>query len=86
MRRSSLAVFVLVVGLAALGSFLAFVWPTKYRAIAIVPSEIHEVPGIVAARQNRFTGAVEWLPALSDRWARGSDPTATATAAAAHTP
>jgi hypothetical protein len=45
-----------------LGAFIAFVWPTLYRPLAIIPPPL--APGDnppVAARQNRLTGRVQWL-------------------------
>lgn len=37
-------------------AFAVLVWPTPYRAITV-----HVTGGEAAARQNRFTGKVEWL-------------------------
>jgi hypothetical protein len=56
---------VLRVGLVAFAvvvAFAAFVWPTPYRPLAIIPPTLTpgDIPP-VAARQNRITGRVQWL-------------------------
>ena len=50
---------------ACIALFAVFVWPTKYRPIAISSS----TPRVIAARENRFTGEVELLIAPSG-WRR----------------
>jgi hypothetical protein len=69
LTRAAPTVFALIFVTA----FAAFVWPTLYRPIVVLPSPTDRA-GTVAARQNRFTGEVQWLPAVSDRWARGFNP------------
>ena len=66
-----------LLSLGALG-FGWFVWPTPYKPIPIsnVPDVMRE--HAVAARQNRFSGEIQWLPVLSYRWFNGLDPSARA--------
>jgi hypothetical protein len=60
MRASRVAVT--LVGFVLVAAFAAFVWPTLYRPLIIIPPTMKpsEYPP-VAARQNRVTGRVQWL-------------------------
>jgi hypothetical protein len=51
-----------LVAFVAVFAFGAFVWPTLYRPLAILPTPMSpsDFPP-VAARQNRITGRVQWL-------------------------
>jgi hypothetical protein len=51
-------------------SFAGFVWPTLYRPLPLNVSG-RWTDQVVAARQNRFTGQIEWLPVLGDRFVPG---------------
>jgi hypothetical protein len=66
-------VLALAVALLAVAAFAVFVWPTRYRPIAL---RITDVQGrVVAARQDRFTGEVEWLFSATPAFRRsGSAP------------
>jgi hypothetical protein len=58
----AIRVGVTLVAFITLGAFAAFVWPTVYRPVVILPTPVN--PGDfppVAARQNRITGRVQWL-------------------------
>ncbi len=58
-------------GILVLLLFAVFVWPTLYTPVAIKYNDTQQFSQFVAARQNRITGQVEWLPVLGAHFVPG---------------